>query len=119
VQRRERHVAGFLSSGHVGEHRLGQPRRAGQQSSPFGGVGSDQRRLKQLAHDAEPEPALQLPAPRRQGRHVLRGGASAKLLEQHSLSDACGPLDQQDAAGACDRIRQGRIDGGQVILAIE
>ena len=103
----------------VGEHRLGQPRRARQQPIAFGGVGTDQRDFEQLANDPEAEPTLQLPAAGGQHGHFCRGCATAQRLQQHRLPDACRTLDQQHAAGACDGFGQRSVERGEVVLAIE
>ena len=119
VQGGERDVAGVLGRRHVGEHRLGQPRRTRQQPIAFGAVGADQRAFEQLANDPEAEPALQLPAAGGQHGHLCRAGATAKRLQQHRLPNACRALDQQYPARACDRLGQRSVECGEIVLAFE
>jgi hypothetical protein len=40
------------------------------------------------------------------------------LVEQHGLTNAGRPFDQQDAPGARDRFRQGGVERAKVFLAV-
>ena len=72
------------------------------------GVCPDNGGFEQLAHNSEPEPALEFPTARGEHSYPQRASTPAELVEQHGLPNAGRALDQQDAAGARDRIRPGR-----------
>jgi hypothetical protein len=105
VQRSECDVPGFLRRSGLGEHRLGQPRRPGQQMRALGCVRSDDGGFQQLTNDSESESALEIACPCRQHRHAVREGAMAKLVQQRRLTDARRPFDEEDApsSGPCLR----------------
>ena len=105
--------------GNVGEYRLGEPRRTGQQPGALCGVRPDERGFEQLANDSEAEPTLEFPSTCGPHGHPQRAGAFAKLVEQRSFADPRRPLDQQDAAHSADRLRQSGIDRGEIVLTIK
>ena len=119
VQGGERDVTGFLGRCNLGEHRFGEPRRTRQQPIAFRAVSTDQRAFEQLANDPEAKPPLELSAAGGQHGHPARTGTMAHRLEQHRLPNACRPLDQHYAARACDRLGQGSIEYGEIVLAFE
>ena len=98
VQRRVRGVLAVLRV-RGAEHRLGEPRGAGEQPRAAFLVGRVQLDVEQLAHDPEREVALQRPARGREHLEALLGPLRAQDPQQRRLAVARGRLQQRDRPG--------------------
>ena len=101
------------------EQARGETRSALQPVGSLGGRGLGEHRLEQLPHDAEGEVALELGSARAQDAHLLSRGGSAGGRQHGRLADARRPLDDQKAASAGARPREGRLDPGELLAPLE
>ena len=101
------------------EHRLGEPRRAIVQASALLGAGAGQHRLEELAHHAEAEVALELPAAGAQDEHPVRRSLRARSLEQPRLADARRTLHERHAPAPGRAVLRQDLQRLQLALALE
>jgi hypothetical protein len=112
VQRRERGGALLVGRERLLEQRGG---RGGGAREP---AADGDPGLEELAHDAVRELALELPGPRLEDLE-RRSRALAQAGEQPGLADAGGTLDQHEAAAAGGRVRDERVELGELRVALE
>jgi hypothetical protein len=82
-------------------------------------LGIRERRLEELAHDAEGELALELAAARGEHAHVLHLGGRAQLGEQPALPDPGRTLDQREPAVAVRGVIERSAKRFKLAVALE
>ena len=97
----------------------GQAGGPGQQVGALVRRGDHQRRLEELAHDAVAELLLELGAAGAQDAHAGALGARPEHVQQRGLAHAGRALDDHQAPLALPRRRQGRVQAGELVLALE
>ena len=78
-----------------------------------------QRRLEQLADDAEGELPLQLGPARTEDPHPTVRAQRARRRKQRGLTDPGRPLDHHEPATACARLGQRRFDPRQLAASLQ
>ncbi len=122
VEERERLLPalGAVRRGELpGEQGARQGGRAAEQPVALPGRRRGERRLEELAHDAEGEAALELAAARGEHRDAGVPGAPARLLEQPGLADPGRPLDRHERAPALAGPRERVVQAGEIAVPLD
>ena len=118
VQAQRRRVVGRRGAWQIEDARRRAGRRV-QQLPPLELGCLRQRRLEELADDAESELALELGSPRAQHPHAARGRRVSHRSEHRRLPDPGRPFQHDEPATPGARLGQGGIDVRELVDPFE
>ena len=118
IQAQRRKVVGRRGAWEIEDARRRAGRRV-QQLAPLELGCLRQRRLEELADDAESELALELGSPRAQHPHPARGRRVSRRSEHRRLPDPGRPFQHHEPASPGARLGQGGIDSRELVDPFE